>query len=230
LLEVVLAVTLTVSLIGAVLWFYDSAVSTRAVVVREAEIAAAERMIMDRITDDLRGAMASRFLGVGMEGQTDEVEFLTARLPGPGAWVKQDPTDDPIPPEYDLQLIGYRLRMQEDEDGELQVVGLERAVQKIPGARAVEVEEDIPTLLLSEHIRFLRLRYWDGSTWLDSWSGGDVPQAVEIIMGSEPLPEGIEPDEYPYSTFRRSVYISGGGRPQRTRTGIGVRGGIGGGR
>jgi len=210
LLEVVLAVTLTVSLMGAVMWFYHSAVDTRAAVVREADLAASSRMIMDRLTDELRGATANAFLGIGMEGQTDGLSFLSSRLPGPAVWAERNVTEEPPPAQSDMQLVGYRLSTWTDEDGLLHVAGLERTVQAIPSASQVEDNQAVKALLLTASIKFLCLRYWDGANWLASWSGGDLPSAVEITMGPAPLPEGADPADYPYRTFRRTVFIPAG--------------------
>ena len=213
LLEVILAVSLTVALMGSVLWFYHHAVSGRSAVLREVEIATAQRVIMDRITGELRGARVSRFLSLGVEGQADEIAFLTVRLPGPAVWAEVGRTEDPPPPEHDVQLVGYRLRTQQDDSGAVQIDGLERTVQKAPTARQVEEEEGIEALLLSQDIKFIAFRYWDGSAWADSWGGGDIPSAVEVSLGIEPLPENTDPLEYPFGTFRRVVYMQAGGRP-----------------
>ena len=214
LLEVVLAVTITLGLMGTVFWFYDHAASTRTAAIRQAEIIGAQRMIMDRMTDELRGAMAHRSLKVGLEGQAGSVEYFCARLPGAAAWIEPAAEAGPADPVSDLQYVGYRLRCWTDDDGVEQVEGLERTVRKAP-PDTVEQEEDVEVSLLSEHIRFLSFSYWDGANWQSSWTGGDLPAAVEITMGLEPLPEDTDPEDYPYETFRRTVYVPSAGGPQR---------------
>ena len=213
LLEVMLAVALTAGLMGSMLWFYHHAVSGRSSVLREVEIATAQRVIMDRITDELRGAIASRFLSLGVEGRTDEIAFLTVRLPGLAVWAEVGRAEDPPPPETDVQLVGYRLRIQQDESGAVLIDGLERTFQKTPTARQAEEGEGVDASLLSEHIKFVGFRYWDGNAWADSWSGGDMPLAVEISLGTEPLPANTDPAEYPFETVRRTVYIPAGEKP-----------------
>ncbi len=214
LFEVVLAVSLTLVLMVAMLTFYRQVADVRAAVVEEAELIGAERAVMDLITRQLRGAFVFRFLGQGVEGTLEQVEFPTVTLPSGSVWLVQGVTEtERIPPERDLQVVGYRVRYVEDEYGDLVVEGLEQTCQKVLTPRVAEEAEEgeegeIQTALLTPHIKFIRLQYWDGSAWLDSWSGGDLPQAVEIVLGAEPLPEDIDDAfEYPYPTFRRVVFI-----------------------
>ena len=102
----------------------------------------------------------------------------------------------------------YRIRYSEDEMGELVAVGLERTCQKVLSQRTEE-QEQIPSALLTDHVRFLHLRYWSEGDWVESWDGGDLPLAVEIVLGAEALPADLAPEEYPYETFRRVVYVPG---------------------
>ena len=74
-------------------------------------------------------------------------------------------------------------------------------------------EERVETKLLSESIRYLRLRYFDGAEWLAVWEDtASVPMAVEISLGFKPAPEAfLEADDvYPYEVFRRVVFLSAG--------------------
>ncbi len=226
LMEVMLAVTLTVGLVGSVFLFYDGVIDVREAVTETAEFASAERIIMDRITNELRSAMVYPFIRQGLWGDNEKMGFITVSLPGPVAWAVRKSTEDAIPPEHDLQLVGYRLHIEEDEEGRPVTVGLERTEQKVLLTETAEEGEEIQAVLLTERIKFLRLRYLaqadpaaDEQPWQDSWRDeGNLPLAVEIVLGAEPLPEGAEPDEYPYQTWRRVVYVpgsvssSGGGR------------------
>lgn len=62
---------------------------------------------------------------------------------------------------------------------------------------------------LAEMVRFARFRYWDGTEWLEAWDAPDLPPAVEVSLGFEPLPEGDLPDAYPYEVFRRVIVLPG---------------------
>lgn len=72
--------------------------------------------------------------------------------------------------------------------------------------------------LLTQNIRFSRFRFWNGEEWQDTWSGQTPPEALEITLGFEPLPELLEPDQYPHEIFRRAIYI---GPVEQTAAGVG---------
>ena len=208
LLEVVLAVTLALALMAAMLTFYKQAADVRAAVLSDVRLVSAERMTMDRLTEELRSAFVQRFLGLGLEGGLSEMRFAALTFPGGAMWVEQNVTAvNPMAREADVQIVGYRLRYSEDEMGQVVVDGVERTCQRTPTARISEEGKEIQATLLSPDIKFLRLRYWDGTAWADSWGGGTLPQAVEIVLGKEPLPEHVEPLEYPYPTWRRIVAL-----------------------
>lgn len=231
LLEVILAITLVVGFMGGLLGFYSYAMDLRRRVGEEAGNLAAERLVMDRITSELRGANVFKFLRIGLTGQGDRMQFIAASLPGAAVWVEAKSREDPIPREHDLRLVGYRLQIPtddngdplRDEDGEIIINGLERTVQKLLTAPKVEEGEtfedvqEIQTLLLAPQFKFLSLRYWTGDTWLDSWRGGDLPVAVEVALGTEPLPEDMEVEDYleTYPTSRRLVYLPAAAKPKR---------------
>lgn len=176
------------------------------------QVTAARRVIMDRMTDELRGAIVYPFLRFGMSGQEMEMRFMTAALPSRAVWAVGEVTDEPVPPEHDLQIVGYCLRYGEDEDGMEIVEGLQRTVQRIVAAETAEEGEEIQAALIAPQFKFISLRYWDGQAgdWLTSWEGGDLPMAVEIVLGTEPLPEDLEVEDYPFETFRRVVYVPRG--------------------
>ena len=218
LLEVVIAIAMTVGLMSAALAFYQQVVDTRADFADELgsiQATGVRRAVMDRITDELRTAIKYPFLEIGLSGQAMEMRFMTVALPGPAVWAAGDITDEPIPPEHDIRWVGYRLRVSEDEDGMEFVEGLERTEQKVVSAEAAEEGEEIIGSLIAPQFKFVAFRYWDnaGGEWMESWEGGTLPLAVEILLGAEELPEDIEPQEYPYPTFRRVVYVPGGRRP-----------------
>ncbi len=222
LVELILALALTVGLAGAVMGFYHQSTSLRESLLAQADFVAAQRSFMDQVTSELRGARRHRMTGITLEGGEMEMELVTTALPGPAVWVAPRITEQPPPVEHDLRLVGYRLGYEEDEAGNVFVSGLERTEQRRITAPVVEEGEEITVELLTDRIRFLRLRYWDGSAWITSFSGGDFPEAVEVTVGRRPLPEATTPEEYPYETFTRVVYIPAGGETPRGR---GERGG-----
>ena len=220
LLEVVLAISLTVGLMGAVYMFYNTALRTRSQVMAKAQWATMERGLMDRTTDELRNAIVYPFLRIGMQGQQDQMQFMCTALPGPAAWAVRNATDDPIPPEHDIQMVGYRLRIYEDEDGLWHNDGLERTSQKLLSAPMAETGVQIATDLIGPEIHFLHLHYFDAGApsedeaWKHEWAGSDLPMAVEVILGATAMPEEMEVDDYLelYPTFRRTIFVPGGSK------------------
>ncbi|MGC9453924.1 MAG: hypothetical protein ACP5HU_03590 [Phycisphaerae bacterium] len=209
LLEVILALGLTVGLAGAVMGFYHQSASLRESLLGQVDFIAAERAFMDLITSELRSVEKHRATGMALEGGEMELRMVTASLPGPAVWVAGSLTEQPPPAEQELRLVGYRVCESEDETGELRVCGLERTEQRRITAQSAEEGEEIDVELLTGRIRFLRLRYWDGSAWITAWSGSDLPVAVEVTVGRRPLPQDTTPEEYPYETFTRVVYVPG---------------------
>ncbi|MFM8358060.1 MAG: hypothetical protein ACKOET_05840, partial [Verrucomicrobiota bacterium] len=63
---------------------------------------------------------------------------------------------------------------------------------------------------LTEAIRFVRFRYWDGGGWREGWTNGLPPAGVEVVLGREPLPPESTPEDYPYEQFRRVIVVPAG--------------------
>jgi type II secretory pathway component PulJ len=210
LLEIVMAVALALALVAAMLTFYQQVVQVRASLREEIDKTGAVRAVMNLVTTELRCGRACREIGLGLEGALDQMRLVTTCLPGATAWIVTTTTETPPAAERDIQIVGWRLRIVEGEDGQPVIMGIERTCQKNVTARVAEEGKEIQTLLVSSRFKFIRFRYWDGNAWLESWGGGDLPGAVEIVLGEEPLPEGAAPIDYPYPIFRRVVYVPAG--------------------
>ena len=228
LLEVIITISLATALIGAAIGFYQYAGSIRNTAVQEVEAVSARRQIMDRLTADLRGAVALPLSGPSMQGTSDRIVFLTATLPGKAAWAIRNATEDPIPPEQDLRQVTYGLQTWEDEQGAIHVSGFETQTQKLILAPIVEEGEQITTTLLSPQYLFVRFQYWDGSQWLPEWvDQPTLPLAIDVSLGIEPLAEGTDPLDYPEPVVRRVIYLPAGQPAQPQQGGIqGLSGGL----
>jgi len=223
LIEVVLAVALALALVGALLVFYQQTTQVRAAVGDVVETVADERIVMDLVTDELRAALVLPRTGITLEGSLDAMRFVTTRLPGAVAWAEPSATDAPAaPPERDVQIVGCRLRVVEDADGSPVIVGVEHTCQKLVTARAAEEGKEIQATLLAPRLKFLRLRYWDGTDWQPRWSGSGLPGAVEIVLGEKPLPEGTDALRYPYPIYRRVVFVPAGAKARSGTAVIGL--------
>ena len=147
LIEVVLAVGLTMGIVLAALAFYQQIIDTRQAFgdrLQTAEVTAARRTVMDHMTDDLRSAIVYRFLQMGLTGGPDGMQFMVAGLPGQDIWATGEPTDNPPEPQEDVRIIGWRLRIDEDANtGDEVIEGIERTVQKVITAQNVEEGVDV---------------------------------------------------------------------------------------
>jgi len=61
---------------------------------------------------------------------------------------------------------------------------------------------------MTQVIRFVHFRYFDGGEWRESWDGVDLPLGVEVTLGSEPATP--EDEEYSAEVFQRLIYVPGG--------------------
>ena len=218
LIEVILAVSLSVLLIGTALWFHQYAGEVRTSVSQEASDIAARRQIMDRITADLRGAIALPGQAGSLNGSTHRVTFITAMLPGKSVWTEQKLTETPPPAEQDLRQVSYGLAMYEDEQGAVFIAGIDGSVQRLLSPKVIEEEADgstsnsqLVTSLLSSKYQFMRFQFWDGTAWQIEWIDKPTPPvAVEVVLGEQPLAEGEDPLAYSHEMIRRVVFLPSG--------------------
>ncbi|MDP6637505.1 MAG: hypothetical protein QGG42_21610 [Phycisphaerae bacterium] len=239
LLEVVLAISLIVSLMGSAIWFTRNIASARDKINNKAQEIVSRRSLMRRITKELRCAMSMRRLGLGIAGESDYIAFVTTSLPGRSVWVDRNILDQPVPPETDIQLITYRQAIVEDEEGMEEIVGIERTCQKLLDAPEAEEGENIRVAMLTEKLKYLRLRYFDGESWTKVWTADrGLPLAVEVTIGDEPVyeeegeaadteTEDTEPEEYLGIASRRLIHLP---LSVMKTQGTIIRGGPGGGR
>jgi prepilin-type N-terminal cleavage/methylation domain-containing protein len=204
LIEMIIALALIVGLMGSVLVFYRHTTSVRDSVIDKAQSLSARRLVMDRLTDELRSAAGVS--NIGVVGSSDQIRFVTCVLPDVTASASQVFGAAPPPPQTDLSLVGYRLRLSVDDQGQSIVEGLERSWQPVLDLAAAEAPPASVTLL-APTIQFISFRYFDGSTWQSQWSRSDLPLAVEVTIGESPLPEGQTPESYPYTSFKRVVQL-----------------------
>jgi type II secretion system protein J len=238
LLEVLLAISLIAAVTAGVYGLYASAASFREQLIASSRGVSRRRMLMTALTEELTSAVLEPWLREDPESEGDlmlqfglvgelheetwdaELTFVTARLPGPAAWVQRNITETPPDPESDLAAVTYRMRY-DDETG--QPLGLERIERKLlaslpdePGRRE----------LIAPDVRFFSVRYWsenDGD-WASSWPEGGLPMAVEIVVSDiEPYEAGEWPGEY----SRRVIFLPGGKTPVRGRIIRGLGGGGG---
>jgi len=259
LLEVLLGIGIAIGLFVVALHFYRQAADLRTQLIEESERLSSIRLVMDRVTTELRAAFTGPRLS--FRGDSNSLEFVTTGFLSRAAWAAGLSAQTNAP-ETDLKLVRYGV-MRALEGTNLLVTGFSRSEQTVapvsfknavaargphlgspdtnsfggmaskggtsnvldqasgqanPSATdAVETNQVHPTIalhpsaeLVTEGIRFVRFRFWDGSSWSESWEGGELPQGVEFTIGSAPLREGEQPEDYSDEYFRRVIYLPGG--------------------
>lgn len=68
-------------------------------------------------------------------------------------------------------------------------------------------------VLITDTIRFLQFRYFDGLEWVLTWSSTRLPRGVEIRLGRDALLEEDVMETEELETFRRVVFIAGSEHP-----------------
>lgn len=224
LVEVILAIGIAAGLLVVAISFYQRSAELRTELLDESSKLATVRLLMDRLSGDLRTAFAEP--RQGFSGSSEHLTFVHAG----------SPTAMNIT-EGALKLVTYGV-VTNAEGTNTTVIGFDRTEQPLIEMRPVGAStnsamttmtnEDLlsfngamdPTQItnlvaepLTRTIRFAQFRYFDGAQWRDVWDGVDLPVGVEVTFGFEPLP--AEEDEmfesvYPYEVFRRVIFLPGG--------------------
>jgi len=217
LLEVVIAISLMVLLLGALLSFSWEAGQTRrrcGVIADRTQLA---RQVLERIATELRGCIGSEEIGFPMEqrlvGDRRSITFLTAVLPGDHQYGFFDDTEDPPPAQHDLTLVTYGLWIDPDQktdEGEPIVGGLLRTEKKTLNQFLVDEQDilDVRTDLWSHEIGYLEFRYFDGVEWDVEWSiteGNSLPQLIQVTVGfgsiTQDEVDNRDLDEFPLEDY-----------------------------
>ena len=223
LLEVVLAICIAIGLLLVAMTFYQQSTSLRGQLIDEAERLAAVRQVMDRLAADLR--VAPKHDRVGFTGDSNSLRFATTALPLAVGGLQTE-----------LRRVAYRATYA-GEGTNLAVSGLVRTEEpavdfttsslapalattggdtNAPAASDPATPAAVPaapaaaTEPLTETVRYLSFRFWDGAAWRESWSGVTPPPGVEVTLGFEPLPPDLALDQYPGEVFRRVIFLPAG--------------------
>jgi type II secretory pathway pseudopilin PulG len=117
LIEVLLAITIIVMIMGSVYAFYSHSVKMTQMAEAKMQDAQIARVILLKIANELRGVTASgsRF-GTVMTGEAERIDFITTAVPSRLVFFPQDITDKGRLIEHDLRLVQYSLARDEDDE------------------------------------------------------------------------------------------------------------------
>lgn len=207
LLEMVLAISLAVGLLGAVLVFYNLAVGIRASVIERADAMSTQRLILDRMARELRFAVRDASSGRVFVGEPDRIEFVTTALPDQRSWAEPGDPEASVPPIRDVMLVGYEVA---DGTGDPALAGLVRTTRRMLNTRFAELGRQVHVAVLSGQVTGLRCAFWNGSVWMDRWSGRGLPGAVRLTL-TMALGEAVDEEGRPVVSQRleQVVYVPG---------------------
>ena len=140
LLEILLAMSLLVTLTSMTYWFYGSSMETTRRGRTEADKLRLARVVLDRIATEIRQAnSATAEDRMGIRGDKESIAISTLRVPTKELSKPRLPRDPPPPGEFDLVAVQYKIARHPDilhEDGYELPLGLARIDVLIPRAEA----------------------------------------------------------------------------------------------
>ncbi len=170
LLEVILAISLGVMLVAAMGSFAWNLLDRRATLLGVGRDVHAAAALIDRIEGDLLGAVAGDAkAGAGVQGTSTRLRLLTR-----GVWLAVGAGAGGAA-AGDLQRSEYRF-----DPATARLTAARAPAGAAPG-RDGRGEPEV----VSERVERLRLRYFDGREWLDSFdslASGTLPVAVEVAI------------------------------------------------
>ncbi len=216
LVEVVLAISLAIGILVIALGFYQQAASLRGQIIEASEQLSTIRLLMDRLTADLRAARSHDW--EGFNGDTVSLRFVKSEALLPSGWTRNEPLSD-------LRLVSFGVTTGLDGTNTV-VTGLTRSERPAletrqpraaattaplePGSTNNAASPAVAIEPLTDVVKFLRFRFWDGTAWLETWSDVVPPLGVEVSFGLDAPPDDALPEEYPFELFRRVIALPGG--------------------
>ena len=225
LIEVVLAIAISVGIMFVALYFYSQCSNLRTQLIDEAERIGTMRLFLQKITSDLRSARAHDQFG--FTGASNSIEFVKSEVLPLSSW---SVISNEVQYPSGLAQVSYQL-VGAAEGTNVVSLGIARREQPLNplfgsgiGAqaqdvmtnyvnRSVQAESNTTNVvgLLTDKIHTLQFRYWNGTGWTNAWDGIVPPSGVEITLGTDaPDPTGTNAEVY-----RRVVFLPGGAKPAK---------------
>jgi len=150
LLEVMLSMGILVFVSGMTYWFYSSSLVTSKEGTQAAYRLRLARVVLDRIATEIRQAtVITADNRVGVRGEAERIWLSSYRVPSRDLSKKRGLHDDPLPGEYDLTKVEYKIARHPEilhDDGYEMPLGVARVEITIPRPDSAQtgeaVEED----------------------------------------------------------------------------------------
>lgn len=113
LLEVLLAVVIAAGLLSTAMYFYHKSSRFRSDLILETERIASARLILNRMSTELRSSLHHPVRNIGFKGGSNWVEFLKTEIPSEASWaISTENSSSAAYPETGYRLIKYELAMK----------------------------------------------------------------------------------------------------------------------
>ena len=113
LLEVLFAVVIAAGLLATAMYFYQKSSRFRSDLILETERIASARLILNRMSTELRSTLHHPVRNIGFKGGSNWVEFLKTEIPCEASWaMSTENSSSSAYPEAGYRLIRYELAMK----------------------------------------------------------------------------------------------------------------------
>ena len=113
LLEVLLALVIATGLLSTAMYFYQKSSRFRSDLILETERIASARLILNRMSTELRSTLHHPVRNIGFKGGSNWVEFLKTEIPSEASWaMSTENSSSSAYPEAGYRLIRYELAMK----------------------------------------------------------------------------------------------------------------------
>ncbi|MCZ6835448.1 MAG: hypothetical protein O7G85_06710 [Planctomycetota bacterium] len=193
LLEVLIAIALTLALLGTMFGFLINLLEARAQVIEISGRQRAANVLIERLERDLMACLGGdSTMGAGVEGETDRLSVLSR-----GLLINEQDASGSF---ADVQRSEYQF---DESRATLQA-------RRYDASSSDDRESEFETI--GENIFKVRFRYYDGRAWSESFNSLDakqLPVAIEMAFWFDPWPGETMPDRQVEDSFEFEPEASG---------------------